>query len=327
MRDDSKLFPVLAIERFLDVLLTIEQKGHPLPLTLERFLMHVGATDSVSAIRKMTDSVLRAYETASMRPSSYKSIGQLCSIVGARLVGRRPSTKSTVPVYSIGMSTLREPSHKGTVQLDSTDQTIVTIPPGHDVPEARISVAHEIGHLLIHRRGEGYDRETIERPSTVEEEGLAEYAARLLLMPDARFNIEENLAISAMNLASTTRTTIHSAVSRLGDPEHLCHKVRGAILWRMKKGVLVEAPVHERFTPQWHQCTRRYVPIGKCHARANSLIAKLAAVEDEKPVDEIVYAEDVNIGNFKGTFRVDACSWGSLRRGTRLVLSVFCYPD
>ncbi|MGA9063436.1 MAG: hypothetical protein WB341_17465, partial [Terracidiphilus sp.] len=36
--------------------------------------------------------------------------------------------------------------------------------------------------------------------------------------------------------------------------------------------------------------------------------------------------EDVNIGTFAGRYRIDAFAWGSLEKGSRVVLTVFREP-
>src|SRR5262249_41739932 len=145
----------------------------------------------------------------------------------------------------------------------------IRIPDHLSHERARISVAHELGHLLIHRRGEGYDEATIRLPSSPSEESLAEYGARLLLMPSPQFN-HRNLAEHSLIQSSRSRVTLHSAVLRLGDPDVEPYDVVGAILWRMNSGVSKNLPLGSRLTPQWHLCPGYFVPVGKCRARYGS---------------------------------------------------------
>jgi Zn-dependent peptidase ImmA (M78 family) len=44
---------------------------------------------------------------------------------------------------------------------------------------ARVAVAHELAHVLIHKKADGYDEATIRLQSSPTEEALAEYGARL----------------------------------------------------------------------------------------------------------------------------------------------------
>jgi hypothetical protein len=129
-----------------------------------------------------------------------------------------------------------------------------------------------------------------------------------------------NLAEYAVRQSSLARVTVHSAVARLGDPDLPQFEVCGAILWRVDSEANERFPVYERMTPFWHLCPDSFVPIRKSKARERSLVAELAAcsgaVSDSRD-------ESVRIGTFIGYFRVDAFAWGSLRDGTRLVLSVF----
>jgi len=76
--------------------------------------------------------------------------------------------------------------------------------------------------------------------------------------------------------------------------------------------------IERRLTPQWFECPGAFIPVGKCCARAGSLVAHLAAEADNVVAGNRV--EDVQIGTLVGRFRVDAFAWGSLRTGTRLVL-------
>ena len=163
---------------------------------------------------------------------------------------------------------------------------------------------------------------TLRLGSSPAEEALAEYAARMLLIPSGCYETtaEANLAEFAIAQASRWRVTIHCFVERLGDPDVASTSIAGAILWRMRPDVAASEPLHARLTPQWHLCRDAFIPIRKCKARPGSLVAHLAAVEASAAMSG---REDVNIGSFAGHFRVDAFAWGSVDDGTRLILSIF----
>ncbi|HEY6352248.1 MAG TPA: ImmA/IrrE family metallo-endopeptidase [Candidatus Angelobacter sp.] len=211
--------------------------------------------------------------------------------------------------------------HTGKLYVHDSQVTI-RVPEEIAFETARISVAHEIGHVLIHRRGNDFDHATIRLPSSPEEEALAEYAARLLLLPVGVFQppLGVNLAQYAVEQAGTAKVTVHSAVSRLGDPDIFVPGIIGAILWRINPNIPESHPVSSRLTPQWHLCPGHFVPVKRCKARAGSLIARVA---DSPSAVSLSAIETVSIGTFVGTFRVDAFGWGSIPQGTRLALAIF----
>ncbi|MBI4190782.1 MAG: ImmA/IrrE family metallo-endopeptidase [Betaproteobacteria bacterium] len=201
---------------------------------------------------------------------------------------------------------------------------MIRIPATLDTALARVSVAHELSHVLIHTRESSLDLATIRMTSTPEEEAVAEYGARLLLLP--RIPLGEvpesarSLAEYCVAVAGFARITVHSAVLRLADPDISERGIRAAVLWRLNPRVQEDAPVALRLSPQWFAARGVFVPIGKCHARQDSLVADLAAASDSPVAGSRI--EDVSIGTLVGRFRVDAFAWGSLTAGTRLVLFV-----
>jgi hypothetical protein len=269
-----------------------------------------------------TDLLLTAYQTRLDEHSVPITVEKLCDISGATLTGARPKARN-----SNAYATHSQPSRRGhTGKLCFYETKVsIKIPDDVDYLAARISVAHELGHLLIHRRGSGYDEATIRLGSSPEEEALAEYAARLLLIPSTLYSPAQkaNLAEFAISQASRMRVTLHSVVLRLGDPDVSSAGVRGAILWRIYPSVPSSEPLHARLTPQWHLCPDAFIPIRKCTARQGSLVAQVAAAQASVAKSEL---EDVNIGSFVGQFRNDAFAWGSVEDGTRLVLTIFREP-
>jgi hypothetical protein len=120
------------------------------------------------------------------------------------------------------------------------------------------------------------------------------------------------------------RVTLHSAVTRFGDPDVTSPRVLGAILWRMNPEVSTIEPIHARLTPQWHLCPGAFIPVRRCKARMGSLVADLAGTGNAAVGESRL--EDVAIGTFTGCFRADAFAWGSVIDGTRIVLSLFIEP-
>jgi len=146
-------------------------------------------------------------------------------------------------------------------------------------------------------------------------EAIAEYGARLLLMPFREGGSpgqSHNMAVWCVRRAQSTRVTVHTAVARLGDPDNPNRNVRGAMLWRVRPSLGPD--LHELLTPYWHLCGETFIPIGRCKARKGSVIADVAQELGRAAASS---NEDVRIGNLEGHFRVDAFSWGSwkLARG------------
>lgn len=288
------------------------------PLAIRRFTQHMTVERPTVAMKHATDEMLSIYVRDRGDKTDPVSVTRLCEICGIDLHGKKPRPLKG-PFYSVEKYKSWR-GHTGNLFFNG-DKAWIRIPPHLTHETARISVAHEIGHFLIHWRGSTYDEATLRLPSSVAEEALAEYGARLLLMPENRCHIErENLAEYALMQSSRSRVTLHSAVTRLGDPDIAPAEIFGAILWRMNKNVEGVDSLNARLTPQWHLCPRQFIPVGKCKARQGSLIAELAQANKSISGSRV---EEVNIGSFIGRFLVDACAWGSVDDGTRLVLSIF----
>jgi hypothetical protein len=314
------MIPVVAFKtRTLDHQLTeVDLQLASAPLAIRRFTEHMTVERPTLAMKRATDETLSIYAKCGSDQNAPVSVTKLCEICGIALHGRKPAP-SKGPFYSVeNYKSWR--GHTGNLFFHGHKASI-RIPYNLSHGTARISVAHEIGHLLIHRRASGYDEATLRLPSSIAEEALAEYGARLLLMPSNHCRVErENLAEYALMQSSRSRVTLHSAVTRLGDPDIASVEICGAILWRMNGHADGTELLNARLTPQWHLCPREFVPVGKCKARLGSLVAELA--QNNKPISGS-RVEEVNIGSFNGRFRVDACAWGSVDDGTKLVLSVF----
>jgi Zn-dependent peptidase ImmA (M78 family) len=287
------------------------------PLSIKRFVEESGKTDPISAMQHVTDRLMVRYGQSQMKSTVPIVVERLCELSDAYLVGNRPKVRTDG--YSIQDHRPRN-GHTGKSYFEG-QRAKIRIPENLDYATARVAVAHELGHLLIHRRATGYDKATLRLGSTPAEEALAEYCARLLLIPASLSSVSyENLAERGLNLSSVARVTLHSAVLRLGDPDNIAAGVRGAILWKLNPDVSNTEPISGRLTPHWHLCPRAFVPVGKCKARNGSLIAELG--DSRSPIGG-TRIEEVRIGTFVGTFRIDAFAWGSLSEGSRLVLSVF----
>jgi len=293
------------------------------PLALRRFVREIGMECPSKAMKVATDFLLFKYGTQNDSQVAPIAVEKLCEIYGASITGIRPRSRDA-NVYSVDSWEPRQ-GHTGRVSFDGS-RARISIPDSVDYATARLSVAHELGHLLIHRRGEEHDEATLRLGSSPEEEALAEYAARLLLLPSrlCQPSPETNLAEFAITQSSRMRVTIHCFIARLGDPDVAPSPIQGAILWRMRREVATSEPLYTRLTPQWHLCRDAFIPIRKCKARPGSLVADLGAADGSVARSK---REEVNIGSFAGRFHVDAFAWGSVDDGTRLVLSVFRDPS
>lgn len=311
-----------AIDPELDACLRAEAVGQQMPLALRRFVEHWEAADLAMAVRRTAESVLKTYSEQFPSPSPVIRVGRLCHVVGARLEGLRPAQK-TSPVYAVAGGPRRHAGHSGSVRFSPEGVPCILVPEGIDGYRARVAAAHEIGHILVHQRHDGYDLVTVRLAASLHEEAIAEYIARVLLLPQRRVPAK-NLAEAAVRWASDTEVTVHAATSRIGDPDQQELAVRGAILWKMIPSSGSGCSVAKRLTPAWHLCAGAFVPIGRCNARSQSLIAEVADTNATACAEQL---EEVRIGSLQGEFRVHAFSWGSISSGTRLVLSVFQLPS
>jgi hypothetical protein len=309
----------------LDALIEKEVRGAQLPLALTRFAEMFNTSRPTQAMRAATDELLAKYASVFGDSVSLPiKVEGLCRMSKVQLAGIRPAARPST-AYSSDDHTPRL-GHTGKTYFEGSRASI-RIPPHVDYATARISVAHELGHVLVHLRGNGFDEATVRLPSSPEEECIAEYGARLLLMPSKVWQgmpQRTNLAEEAVIRSSIARVTIHSAVARLGDPDLGNTDIKGAILWRLNPEVPSYSPVHERLTPHWHLCRGAFVPIKRSKARAGSVSAKAA---ERQTVAADSRVEDVRVGTFIGVFTVDVLAWGSVADGTRLVLATFRQVD
>ncbi len=292
-----------------------------LPLGIRRFVEFNGGEEPISTLQRVVGELIERYSAmATSHPSI--SVELLCRILGVTLAGTPPNSPSrSGPSYTAGRPNLRA-SHTGVLRLEKS-KAIVAIPDYVDRDTARLSVAHELGHFLIHWRGTHLDEATMRLPSTAAEEAMAEYAARLLLLPRERWLADSkvgNFAEYVVRQSGSAGVTIHSAAVRLGDPDLEDVQVSGAIIWRLPKPFVEGKPLYEQISPHWFKCPGAFVPIGKSRARPRSLVADLASCKHDMYESRV---ESVNIGSFTGTHQVDGYAWGSLERGTRTVLTVF----
>lgn len=287
-----------------------------LPLSIRRFQQFIGASDPISAMTSAAASVLVSADHDLTSPARVSATA-LCTACDLSLEGAPRRRRGA------GSRLASESGHTGALRL-STQGSRIVLPQGLDVTTGRVAVGHEIGHFLIHRRGNTIDSITARLPTSPEEEALAEYAGRILLMPGGYGHATAacNVAIACLERARQADVTLHAATARLGDPDsQLSAQVRGVILWRINGRVAVGEPTAMRLAPHWHLCQQAFVPVHRCHAGRGSLVGELGALDDTPGAASRV--ERVEIGSFRGTFRVDAVAWGSTRRGSRTVLSVF----
>jgi hypothetical protein len=291
-----------------------EDAGTELPLPLRRFASSRGVTRPTLAMKMAAhDLTTRVADPKRRGPISVQALCRACDVRlqgGQTLSSRRDSRWAA---YSRAMR------HKGQIIFQGAGASI-NVPSELGFAAARMSIAHELGHFLIHAGC--LSRATARLPTSGEEEVLAEYGGRLLLMPAGTVSCDPNanLAEVALCWAQNARTSLHSAVERLGDPDIGLSTVAGAILWGFGTDAPRTAHIADRLTPRWHLCQPAFVPVGKCKARAQSVIA-CAASESSTVTASAV--EQVRIGTFEGLFRVDVVSWGSITDGTRTVLATF----
>src|ERR1700687_511764 len=247
-----------------------------LPLALRRLQETSGTLSAHEAIESAAETTLSVYEQRFGLGNAI-SVGRLCDIMGAELSGPLPRRRAT-PTYSSAPVAFRRHGHKAELRVDTARPRIV-LNGCMDESLARVSVAHELGHLFVHRRGSSLDRSTLRLGTSPEEEAIAEYAARLLLLPRSFISpfrkLHTNTALQAVELAARGRVTLHAAVVRLGGPDIADGGLQAAILWEMKPHTTADR-IEQRLTPQWFACPGAFVPVGTSSARPGSLVARLA---------------------------------------------------
>jgi IrrE N-terminal-like domain len=303
-----------AIDHGLQALIVAENDGRKLPLSLDRFAQHFG-TIPTCAMNRATSALLEQYWKIASPANRTISVQKLCTVADIELVGRCPVRRRARTVKPV-------PQHDHDALVDLAGvRPKIRIPPGIEGERACISVAHEIGHVLVHRRSSSIDEVTSKLSTSPEEEALAEYAARLLLMPGTPPPVNrKNIATVALAWAEGAGVTVHAATARIGDPDQSELGIRGAILWRFDPTSPRQAHPWERITPAWHLCPNEFIPIGKCHAKMATVVGELAG---SGTISSAEGEEEVRIGSLEGRFHVHAVAWGSLERRTRLVLSFF----
>lgn len=291
------------------------------PLPVARFTRRWGSDGPIPAMIKAAGQVHDEY-SSKWGAEEVLSVQRYCQLLGVRLLGSPPQSRP-LSFYSGGMAEIRGRSsqHSGRILLGNRPQ--ITIPESVDRNESRLSIAHELGHLLIHKVEGGLDETTIRLDSSPQEEAIAEFAARLLLLPGPGKQSSGSIAKQCLREASRRRVPLRAAAARAADSDRPVSAIRGVILWRMRaaeasgKG----STSFERLTPFWHFFPGHFIPLNKCRSREGSLVARLAEASLDNSCDQS--EEEVSIGSVRGTFHIDAIAWGSIIRGTRKVLSFF----
>lgn len=308
------------------------------------FARRRGCKDPLMAMRDACEHLVAEYERRFSTGTGIYGVGNYCKLLNVDLVGRRRSP-DTASLQSTAGYRHRHGGGTAHIRLSGRRPKIV-ISADMSRDQARVAVAHELGHLLIHRHDSSIHPETSRVPSTPAEEALSEYAGRMLLMPGTlshdqqsqrpielehsadRLQLDmfpsKSSVLACLQEAGQRNVTLFASAARHGDADR--HPdLHGAILWTMDSRVDPALPVYSRLTPAWHHCGTAFVPIRRCTARKNSAVDKAAAVTGQHNaiVEKI---ESVSIGSFSGKYRVEAFAWGSVPRGTRRVLSFFLSP-
>ncbi len=292
-------------------------------LPIRRFTKSVGASHPIEAVEIETTNIIKKYRKkyGFTIPISLKWI---CDFLDIEVIGKVPEKTHKTPYYSSYARNRTLDFIQGQLFIKN-GKPYIKLPTKLDLNLARVVVAHEVGHWIISRKQFENSHNALRRGSSLEEEYLSDYAARRLLIPDATFysplDQNENLSFRCMLASRRARATLYSATIRLGDKDIWSSKITCAILWHINPKSLENSSNADRLTPQWFCGSNEFIPVGKCRARNNSLIADLAGYTSDPCFGNRI--EEVNIGELKGQFNVSAFAWGSMKRGTRLVLSIF----
>jgi hypothetical protein len=290
------------------------------PSTLVRqFAERHGCVAANAAMQHAAAAVLIKYDEK--HPTSgHISVSWLCDLLGVSLRGTENVMRDSYGrVPGSGASRIRHDA-----ELRFGTPPVVRLRRQLPEPRARLSIAHELGHFLV--RSVDYDLGR-SASSTPEEEEVAEYGARLLLMPPRLFASTiatgtEPLPARCLRTAGALRTTIRSVAVRLFDPDVRCFSLAAIILWRMAEEQ--DDTTGPRFVPWWFVAPNTFVP--RAAWARHSCVVMTAAMSAE-PDTVAGNVEDVAIGSLAGRFRVDAFAWGRLSDQSRVVLSCFSVPE
>src|ERR1019366_4775647 len=150
---------IFALDPRLDESMRAEARGEVMPLALRRFQDSWGTCQSTGAVKLATGAMLATYHQRFPSASRVVRVSRLCEVVGVRLTGMRPAVR-VEPSYVAAGSPSRQGGHSGAVRFSRQGIPSVEIPDGVDGHRARVAAAHEIGHLLVHKRGDQYDEVT-----------------------------------------------------------------------------------------------------------------------------------------------------------------------
>jgi len=309
------------MDRDLQKLKQLSANDFPLPIRL--FNERLKTRHPIEAIEKECSDIIRQYRELHgiTKPISLK---WLCKILNIEITGKIPTKTHKSQYYQSWVQPFRSDIVEGKLLLKNGTPHI-NLPYGLHLDLARFVVAHEIGHWILYKHLIEKSPSILQRGSTPEEEYLACYAARRLLIPDSSFyepaSSNKSLSYKCILATGRARVTLYTATLRFGDYDICSTKIDTAILWKINPSISKDKPVFHRLTPQWFCSREKFIPVGKCRARENSIIEEMAKDSSKACYGNRI--EKVDIGELNGEFNVDAYSWGSIKDGTRLVLSIF----
>jgi len=301
-----------------------QQSPEDWSFALREFVKTTGASGPIEAAESVASKVLERYSENFPLNSSAISVRHICQLLRIELRGSVPKVVKPRSLSSLGYANVSEKKSVAKLII-SHRNPIIDVADAHPA-RSRIGIAHEIGHFLIHARGEELDVNTLRSNSSPEEELLSEYIGRLLLLPRGTFQAHfhsDAWSLACLNAASNAIVSIHAAAQRTADPDQIGRKPEGAIYWKLHPTASIDLPVERRLTPFWHLFPAAFIPIRRCHVKGGSVIGMVANAEGNSSA---IAEEDVEIGSLKGRYVVDSFAWGSLRSGSRTVLSLFFAP-
>jgi hypothetical protein len=306
-----------------------EGRSVPEPFAINAFReWHGVATLAEAAQRVAARALARLPGGGGTHINPLVSVTQLCDVLGIVLEGVAPTmSRAGREIEKVDCARYRSEERARLSFHDGKAVVRVSERDARSLARARYSVAHEVGHFLIHQRGDTMDWMTLRADTTVEEEALAEYIGRLLLLPKDHVDAFIKLPVTALQcvtLAARAEVSLHAAAARLLDVDATDRGIRGVIFWQMAGRVDSAADIAKAFAPHWHQCPGSFVPVRRCHLRHDSMLARLAHGTGKA---QDAAQEEVSIGSFKGRFKVSGFAWGSVEKRSRKALSVFTDPE
>ena len=283
-----------------------------LPPLLRRFASYHNS----SCLRQAVDRALEKEQSSILSASSngVVSLSKLASIYSIEIEGRFIHRKS----YTSGQWERESLSH---ASIDfSSENPIIRLKRSGGYLSQRVSIAHELGHFIVRKRGGTMDRHMTSSESIPPEELIADYIGRRILM----HNCHDTFGIFVhpsqyFVAASKAEAPPNIAFLRVFDPD--IQETSTLLAWWKGGKILDVDNNRQEFTLHKFYSRKGYFLKLKA-TKAKKDTASDRAGNMIPAIDERT-KEDVRLGTFHGSYYTLTYAWGSKGSDTRNVLTFF----